>query len=612
MDKKVYEFISKQTNDPIVERRTCERTGEDFPIFQADIEMLEKLSPVIAGKKYLLPLPKLAPEARQQLRYMFINYYHLYRTTCWLTGKSIISRFPPESEVKVFTNEAWAGDSRDYTDYAVDYAWGDVLLPIHKLIHTTPYQDLIWSFSNLEHNAQYTNYTADVANCYFLFDSNTTENSCYCTKAHNCSKVFDCLNIVDSQECYDCVDVKWVYNCTHCYDCSDCNNCAYLIDCHGCNYCLFSTNLQQKQYYIFNAPVSKEEYESAYKELQKNNYNPVTWWDQIQKKSIRKNIHLLHSEHSIGENIRFSNNAFCSTNTMNSHNMRYCDAMESSQDCLDVDSYGHESFLMYNATQVGRYSHHIWCSSIIGKGENLLYCIETKKSKNCFGCVNIKEKEYCIFNKQYSKDEYETIVPQLIQQMQHDAQWGEFFPTDFSILPYNDSAAYDYYPIKEILSSGKVQPINPHGIWCVEILAPEKFISDAILHLWSTDLKIKRRTGIKEVDIPDRIKLLSSSDLPASIDEVHDDLLQQAIVCEVSGRPFRIVQLELDFYRRHHLPLPRKHPDIRREERIQQRPGKTLYLRNCDTCKIEMLSVYKERETFKVFCEACYNKEIYW
>jgi hypothetical protein len=37
-----------------------------------------------------------------------------------------------------------------------------------------------------------------------------------------------------------------------------------------------------------------------------------------------------------------------------------------------------------------------------------------------------------------------------------------------------------------------------------------------------------------------------------------------------------------------------------------------LSLRTCDKCWIEMLSVYKKDSEFKVYCEACYNKEIYW
>ena len=52
MDRSVYEFISKKTNDPIIEWRICKRTGEEFPIFQGDVEMLDKLSPVIGGEKY--------------------------------------------------------------------------------------------------------------------------------------------------------------------------------------------------------------------------------------------------------------------------------------------------------------------------------------------------------------------------------------------------------------------------------------------------------------------------------------------------------------------------------------------------------------------------------
>ncbi|MBP7008063.1 hypothetical protein KBB05_05150 [Patescibacteria group bacterium] len=49
---------------------------------------------------------------------------------------------------------------------------------------------------------------------------------------------------------------------------------------------------------------------------------------------------------------------------------------------------------------------------------------------------------------------------------------------------------------------------------------------------------------------------------------------------------------EIDFYRKHNLPLPRKHPDVRHEERMKLRPGRTLFLRTCDCCGKEMLSVY--------------------
>jgi hypothetical protein len=92
---------------------------------------------------------------------------------------------------------------------------------------------------------------------------------------------------------------------------------------------------------------------------------------------------------------------------------------------------------------------------------------------------------------------------------------------------------------------------------------------------------------------------------------------------------------EIDFYRKHSISLPRKHPDIRHEERMKLRPGRTLYLRNCDCCGKEMLSVYDKQvrkvgkvgkvsnneelnshdlpnsPTPLVYCESCYTKEIY-
>lgn len=84
-----------------------------------------------------------------------------------------------------------------------------------------------------------------------------------------------------------------------------------------------------------------------------------------------------------------------------------------------------------------------------------------------------------------------------------------------------------------------------------------------------------------------------ASELP-DIDQVSDDILTKAIICELSGKPFRIIKAELAFYRKHDISLPRKHPDIRHEERMKLRPGRILYLRACDSCEKGILSVYSQ------------------
>ncbi|HNG96855.1 MAG TPA: hypothetical protein PLW93_01130 [Candidatus Absconditabacterales bacterium] len=44
---------------------------------------------------------------------------------------------------------------------------------------------------------------------------------------------------------------------------------------------------------------------------------------------------------------------------------------------------------------------------------------------------------------------------------------------------------------------------------------------------------------------------------------------------------------------------------------MKLRPGRTLFLRNCDCCGKEMLSVYPQDHEGKVYCEECYQKEVY-
>ena len=85
MQKEVYEFISKKSSDPIVERRTCAVSGQPFAIFQSDKDFYEKISPTFNGKKYLIPTPTLCPEEREKRRLVWKNERKLYRRTCDLT-----------------------------------------------------------------------------------------------------------------------------------------------------------------------------------------------------------------------------------------------------------------------------------------------------------------------------------------------------------------------------------------------------------------------------------------------------------------------------------------------------------------------------------------------
>jgi hypothetical protein len=63
--------------------------------------------------------------------------------------------------------------------------------------------------------------------------------------------------------------------------------------------------------------------------------------------------------------------------------------------------------------------------------------------------------------------------------------------------------------------------------------------------------------------------ILQGKELPTNIEEIGDSILKAAIVCEGSGKLFRIQPQELAFYRKWGIALPRKHPDVRNRERLR-------------------------------------------
>jgi hypothetical protein len=169
---------------------------------------------------------------------------------------------------------------------------------------------------------------------------------------------------------------------------------------------------------------------------------------------------------------------------------------------------------------------------VVHNSVDVYYSFACYHCSNCFWCIGLRNKQYCILNKQYEKADYETLVPKIIQHMETHWERGEFFNPSLSPFGYNETVALDYYP--STAEQVKQQGFN-----------------------WSA----------YEAPAPTADTTIQGKDLPATIDEVGDDILQTIIVCEVSGKLFKIQPKELEFYRKHRLPLPRRHPDQRHLER---------------------------------------------
>ncbi len=262
--------------------------------------------------------------------------------------------------------------------------------------------------------------------------------------------------------------------------------------------------------------------------------------------------HLILSQTSdvVGDNVEQAKDCYQVFEAMNIENCKYTYYLYNAKDCMDHDIYGDTSELIYESIMTGTNSYQsaFCCANWLGSSR-VYYSMLVSGCKDCFGCMGLKNKQYCILNKQYTKDEYETLVPKIIASMREAGEWGEFFSPSISPFGYNETFADEFFPSTQ--ASALAQGFN-----------------------WSD----------YEPPAPQVSKTIPADRLPDHIEDIPDDILNWAIVCEVSGKPFRIVKAELDFYRKHKLPIPRRHPDQRHLDRMALRNPRKLFNRKCDTC----------------------------
>ena len=249
-------------------------------------------------------------------------------------------------------------------------------------------------------------------------------------------------------------------------------------------------------------------------------------------------------------------------------NIAFCWNLRNKSNCIFNEQVTPEDFQ--------RALSDIRSGSLRKSNSNLLYCDWMGTCNDCFGCVGLKHKQHCILNKQYTKEEYEALVPKIIAEMRADGEWGEFFPVTMSPFAYNETVAQEYFPLtkEEVLNRG-----------------------------W------KWRDEVDET--PKVAKIIPAEQLPDSIDDIPDDILNWAIECEATKRPYKIIRQELEFYRKMRLPVPHLHPDERHKRRMAMRNPRKLWKRPCMKCGREMETTYAPERKEIVYCESCYLAEVY-
>jgi len=584
------------------ETKKCQNCNNDFVIEPEDFEFYEKIE---------VPAPTFCPECRFQRRLAFRNERKLFRNVNARTGEKILTLYPPESELNIYTDEDFRSDLWDPMDYGVDYDFSrpffEQLLELMKKIPRPARSYTIGTMINSDYsgNCDY------IKNCYLLFNALHSEDCAYGNGVDNCKSCYDNSHCNNSERCYGSF---WLLNCHRTHFCSQCVESFELWfckDCLGCSNCFSCMNLRNKKYCIFNIQYTKEEYEEKIIGMKLNSWQGIEdarhvaheFWKKFPSKYHQgiKNIK------STGAYVTNSKNVRHGYLVRESEDCKYIQYLQapSNKNCYDFTIWGENNQLGYENLTSGLGTFHLKfsmeCSSNMRDSE---YCVFCQDSLNLFGCVGLNKKEYCIFNKQYSPEEFFELRRKIIEHMNNMPyvdkvgriyRYGEFFPIEFSPFAYNQTLAYDHFPLskEQTLKAG---------------------------YLWKDPMP-------QEYQIT-----MSGEDLPDTIEEVKDDILDAIISCTKCKKAFRIIKQELEFLQRERIPLPRYCVDCRHFLRIAQRLPSKLFHRSCQCagknstsgiypnatqhfhgdkhCLNEFETPYAPDHPEIVYCEQCYNAEV--
>ena len=85
-------------------------------------------------------------------------------------------------------------------------------------------------------------------------------------------------------------------------------------------------------------------------------------------------------------------------------------------DCVVVS----DSVDIYASLDTGRTEQMYCCIRCGNNSSHCYYSINLATCSFCFGCIGLTNKSYCIFNKEYSKEERHEKVNQIFEQMEKD------------------------------------------------------------------------------------------------------------------------------------------------------------------------------------------------
>lgn len=553
----------------------CQTCKQEFSILEEEKEFYQKFE---------VPEPQKCPDCRLLRRMMERNAKTLYYRKCGSTGAQTLSQYHAEQPFPVYSPSAWWSDNFEATDYGQDFDFNRGFFEQFKeLKNKVPHMALFNTEGTME-NSDFNNCAAYIKNCYLVGETDYCENCYYSNLLKKSKDVMDCSVCYECELCYECVDCQNCYNISFSQDCISCSDSFFLKNCISCKDCIGSINQRQKQYMIFNKQYSKEEYEKI-----KTDYNLHTAAgiqklrqdaENFFKTQPRKAYMGEQNQNSLGDHLYNSKNSYYCFDSKDLEDCMYCAKLSLGvKSSMDYNSWGNKSELMYQCVACGDNNYNCkFCVTCQVNMHNCDYCYECFSCQDCFGCVGLKKKQYCILNKQYSKEEYFELKAKIIEHMKKptikfsQGEWGEFFPADICPFGYNETIAMDMLP----LSKEQAQKFG---------------------FAWKDEATPTAQPATYR--------------LPNNIAEISANVTQETLVCSQCAKNYKMISQELDLYKRLNLPPTTICFSCRHQNRMKRRNPLKLWQKPCSQCGRSTQTSYSPNREEKIICDQCFMKNVY-
>ncbi len=571
-----------------MENRNCQNCKQSFVIEPDDFSFYEKMN---------LPVPTFCPDCRRERRLAWRNNMSLYNSKCALCDKSVITIYAPDSGLTIYCNKCWWSDKWDPKDYGVDYDFSKPFFAQYKeLLTKVPHMAIVNDDGIASLNCEYTQDWWFSKNCYMCFSGWRVENVLYSFFALAGKDIVDSiLTMSETNFIYDCV------NCTHAYRLKSsefsrsCIDSAFLYDCSECKNCFMCSGLRNKKYHFKNVEYSKEEYEKILAGYNLHTYSGMervrAEYEEFILSYPRRFAWFKQNLDCSGDVVSYSKNTKYCYVAKKCENTKYGDFASFNKDSYDMTMSG-ELSECYECV-VGDHSSKNFFGVFSVKSQNVTYTQHCHSSKNLFGCAQLRNANYCIFNKQYSKEEYEELVLKIIEHMNEmpyidgngsEYKYGEFYPIEHSVFGYNETIAPEQFELSrdEAISKG---------------------------YKWQDNIQ---RTEGRQT--------LETQDIPDSILDIEDTITNEILTCQNCNRNYKIVPNELVFYKKMGIPVPRECFHCRHSKRRTKINKFKLYHRECmcdknghnhiGICQNEFETSYSPDRPEIIYCEGCYQREV--